>query len=60
MSVPQTQEFLGGIGRTQIYKLASQGRLHIVKVGRRTFFREDAVIAFIESLNTGPADTATQ
>ncbi|NYI41505.1 helix-turn-helix domain-containing protein [Demequina lutea] len=42
--------YLGGIGRTQFYALASQGDIRTVKIGRRTFVTRDELDRYIAAL----------
>ena len=55
LSVEQTCEALN-IGRTQFYKLVSEKRLSIVKLGRRTLVKTEALDAFIALLGGAVSD----
>jgi excisionase family DNA binding protein len=50
LDVGETTSFLGGIGRTKLYELVKSGELSPVHIGRRTFFRQSDLEAFITSL----------
>jgi excisionase family DNA binding protein len=39
-----------GIGTTKIYELIADGRLQVVKIGRRTLIRTDSIHALVEKL----------
>ena len=41
---------LGGIGRSNVYRLLSSGELKSVKIGRRRFIPDSAIAAYLESL----------
>jgi hypothetical protein len=53
ISINEGRAMLGGLGRTRIYELIAIGDLPVVKVGRRTFFVEADLIAFVERLPRG-------
>lgn len=42
--------FLGRIGRTKLYELVNSGELFPVHIGRRTFFRQGDLEAFVAGL----------
>ncbi|WP_448206470.1 helix-turn-helix domain-containing protein [Azospirillum sp. sgz302134] len=44
LSVEETQRTLG-VGRTSVYKLINEGKLEIVKIGRRTLIKIASVRA---------------
>ena len=48
--VGETTSFIGGIGRTKLYELVKSGELSTVHIGRRTFFRQSDVEAFVAGL----------
>jgi hypothetical protein len=50
LDVGDTQSFLGGIGRTKLYELVKSGELCPVHIGRRTFFRQGDLEAFVVGL----------
>ncbi len=50
LDVGETTSFLGGIGRTKLYELVKSGELSTVHIGRRTFFRQSDVEAFVAGL----------
>ena len=52
-SIKQTQDRLGGSGRTKVYELIGSGKLTARKLGRRTFLEADQVDELIESLPSG-------
>ena len=53
VSVEQSQQRLGGIGRTFIYELMQSNEITRVKLGRRTFIEESSLDDFIERLAAG-------
>jgi hypothetical protein len=50
LDVGETKLFLGGIGRTKLYELVHSGELSPVHIGRRTFFRQGDLEAFVAGL----------
>jgi hypothetical protein len=50
LDVGDTKSFLGGIGRTKLYELVNSGELSPVHIGRRTFFRQGELEAFVAGL----------
>jgi len=44
LSIDETQQVLG-IGRTLVYKMIGEGKLDVVKIGRRTLVRTSSVRA---------------
>jgi hypothetical protein len=50
LDVGETKSFLGGIGRTKLYELVNSGELSRVHIGRRTFFRQGDLEAFVAGL----------
>jgi Helix-turn-helix domain len=50
LSLPDTQDALGGIGLTMVYKLIDSGSIQRVKIGRRAFITQESIDAFIASL----------
>jgi excisionase family DNA binding protein len=42
-----TQEYLGGLSRSTLKALATNGEIRVVHIGRRTMFRRDDLDAFI-------------
>lgn len=49
--VGEARSILGGIGTTKLYELVNTGELSSVHIGRRTFFRQTDLEAFIEKLS---------
>lgn len=45
-----------GFSRSSIYRLAEQGELHILKIGRASRIAESDLIAFIERLKKSAAN----
>ncbi len=41
---------LGGIGRSNVYRLLSSGQLRSVKIGKRRLVPDSAIAAYLESL----------
>jgi excisionase family DNA binding protein len=54
LNIGELRSCLGGIGTTKVYELVKSGELSPVHIGRRTFFRQSDVEAFIAGLG-GPA-----
>jgi hypothetical protein len=50
LDVEETKLFLGRIGRTKLYELVNAGELCPVHIGRRTFFRQGDLEAFVVGL----------
>jgi len=50
LDVEDTKLFLGRIGRTKLYELVNSGELAPVHIGRRTFFRQGDLEAFVAGL----------
>ncbi|WP_273491600.1 helix-turn-helix domain-containing protein [Gordonia otitidis] len=48
--IDSTQNRLGGIGRSTVYKLVNEGKLTKVNIGRRGFITADSIRAYVESL----------
>lgn len=46
-SVESAAEFLGGISPSTIRAMFTQGRLHRIKIGRRTMVRESELLTLI-------------
>lgn len=49
LSIPEVRERLGGIGRTLVWRLVTDGDLDGVKIGARSFVVEASVDAYIRS-----------
>ena len=49
-SINETCRVLGNSGRNTVYNLINDGRLTMVKLGRRSFITHDSIVAFVESL----------
>lgn len=58
-NIPDSQAYLGGIGRTTLYELAKQGEIQLVNIGRRAFITRESLDAYVVRLATGspPGDT---
>lgn len=39
-----------GVSRSHVYRIAAQGRIDLVKMGRRTMVKTETMRAYIESL----------
>lgn len=39
-----------GVSRSHIYRIAEQGRIDLVKMGRRTMVKTETMLAYINSL----------
>ena len=50
LNIGELRKCLGGIGTTKVYELVNSGQLSPVRIGRRTFFRQNDVEAFIAGL----------
>jgi hypothetical protein len=50
LDVEDTKLFLGRIGRTKLYELVAAGKISPVHIGRRTFFRQSELEAFVAGL----------
>lgn len=48
------RERLGGICQASFYKLVSEGKIRLTKVGRRSFLRESEINRFLEEASNGP------
>lgn len=53
-SIPDAAERLGGVSERYVWQLIAEGRLRAVKLGRRTFIRDDDLAAYIDA-HTGQA-----
>ena len=49
-SINDACRMLGDSGRNTVYNLINDGRLTMVKLGRRSFITHDSIVAFVESL----------
>jgi excisionase family DNA binding protein len=49
-NIGNTQEKLGGLGRTRVFDLIRTGQLKSVKIGRRRLVPDSAIAEYIESL----------
>jgi len=54
LKVRQAQALLN-IGNTKFYDLVKTGQLELVKVGRGSFVKTDAIDRFVDSLTSQPA-----
>jgi excisionase family DNA binding protein len=52
VSIPETKNLLG-VGRTKIYELINEGRLEVVKIGRRTLVKTASIRALVEESTKG-------
>jgi hypothetical protein len=48
--IPDSQETLGGVGRTTIWKLVKAGELEQVCIGRRAFITAESLEAYVGRL----------
>ncbi|MGV9673555.1 helix-turn-helix domain-containing protein [Gordonia sp. NPDC003504] len=53
-----TQEQLGGIGRSTVYKLVNEGKLRKVNIGRRGFITADSIRSYVDSLTHEMGESA--
>lgn len=51
LSVEETRIALGGIGRTQVWKLHKAGELTSVRIGKRLFFTVASIDAYVDRLS---------
>lgn len=49
IAIKEARERMGGAGQATVYEEINSGRLPAVKVGRRTYIRESALMAWINS-----------
>lgn len=49
VSVSDAPKFFG-VSRSHVYRIAAQGRIDLVKMGRRTMVKTETMRAYIESL----------
>jgi excisionase family DNA binding protein len=49
LDVTQTCEYLGGIGRSTLYRLVRRGELRLQKVGGSTFFRRSELDRYLKA-----------
>lgn len=47
LSIPETCEALGGLGRSKVYDLIGRGELRSIVIGRRRMVPVEAVVEFI-------------
>lgn len=50
--IEDSQEALGGIARSTVYKLAKDGHLTKVNIGRRGFITRESLDAYVASLTS--------
>lgn len=48
--IPETQEALGGVGRTTVWKLVKDKQLEQVNIGRRSFITAESLEAYVGRL----------
>jgi hypothetical protein len=53
MSIEQTGEALGGLGKTSIYGLIRRKKLRVVKIGRRTLVTVESVRQLVAASDGG-------
>ncbi|MDZ7578785.1 MAG: helix-turn-helix domain-containing protein [Candidatus Nanopelagicales bacterium] len=58
LTIPETQDALGGLGRTKVYELMDAGAVDAVKIGRRRFVVATSVAAFVDKLQASPDGAA--
>ena len=49
-TIPEARGVLGGISHTLIYTLIKDGRLKIIKIGRRSFVSSTELMRFLEDV----------
>lgn len=49
-SVKEARRILGGIGHTKFYSLVRDGKLRLIKIGRRSFVDDPAIQNLIDDL----------
>jgi len=53
--IPNAQEMIGGVCRTTLYKLVSDGEIELVKIGRRSFITVASLTAYVGRLSESTA-----
>ncbi len=51
LSIPEAQNYLGGISRTTLYQLRDLGRVRFVKVGSRSFVTTQSLDAYVAHIS---------
>lgn len=51
-SIRDAREKLGGIGHTKFYSLVAEGKIKIVKIGRRSFITDDELNACVQRITS--------
>lgn len=54
----ETRSCLGGISRGQLWKLANEGEIQRVHIGRRVFFTAASVAAYVDRLTEAATSAA--
>jgi excisionase family DNA binding protein len=52
ISIKGAQERLGGISRTTVERLIKSGELRMIRIGKRTFIKNEELLEFIEKRST--------
>jgi hypothetical protein len=52
-AINATQERLGGLGRTMVYRLITAGELQLVKIGTRSFITAESIDGYLARLSLG-------
>ncbi|WP_448398975.1 helix-turn-helix domain-containing protein [Mycolicibacterium pulveris] len=58
LPIAEAQRVLGGISRTAIYRLAGEGRLKKIRIGRRGLITMASIKALVDQLAEAPAGEA--
>ncbi len=56
--MPASQEVLGGIGRTKLYELVSEGEITKVNIGSRSFITAESLEKYLDRLVTEASDSS--
>ncbi|MBO9523521.1 MAG: helix-turn-helix domain-containing protein [Nocardioidaceae bacterium] len=56
LSIAEARSRLGGVGRTTIWKLVTEGKLQGIKVGARSFVLASSIDHFIDSQLTAASE----
>lgn len=50
-TVPDARRLLGDLGHTKFYELVAEGRIRIVKIGRRSYVAHTELERYVDSLD---------
>ena len=53
--VPTSRKILGDIGHTKFYEEVRDGKLKLVKIGKRSFCTDDELARYVEALKAAAA-----